>query len=127
PLIEARTIAAGRDVRIAFDIGGSGWTEQASFPIFVSNLLHWIAPDLGRTIDSPCIVGTSCALDPRLIGANVSVVTVSADHALAGTVPPRAPTATGTAFDDRFIPDRCGLYRFERSGLTRLVAVNRPA
>jgi uncharacterized protein YegL len=127
PLIEARTIAAGRDVRIAFDIGGSGWTEQASFPIFVSNLLHWIAPDLGRTIDSPCIVGTSCALDPRLIGAKVSVATVSADRASAGTESPRAPTATGTAFDDRFVPDRCGLYRFERDGLTRLMAVNRPA
>jgi hypothetical protein len=127
PLIEARTMPEGRDVRIAFDIAGSGWTEQTSFPIFVSNLLHWIAPDLGRTIDSPCIVGTRCVLDPRLTGANVSVVTVSADRTRDDVEAARVPTAAGWALADRFVPDRCGLYRFERNGLTRLVAVNRPA
>jgi Mg-chelatase subunit ChlD len=127
PLLEARTIAAGRDIRIAFDIGGSGWTEQTSFPIFVSNLLRWIAPDLGRTIDSPCVVGTSCALDPHLIGADVGLVTVSTDRAPADTGAARVPTAAGSAVDDGFVPDRSGLYRLERNGLTRLVAVNRPA
>src|SRR5262249_5278518 len=77
PLIEARTTPAGREVRIAFDLGSSSWIEQTSFPIFVSNLLHWIAPDLGRTIHNPCIVGTSCALDPRLIGADGALVRVT--------------------------------------------------
>src|SRR5262249_41010869 len=61
-----------------------------------------------------------------LIGANVSVVTASPDRASADAVEPHTPTDAGPLFDDRFAPDRCGLYRFERNGLTRLVAVNRP-
>src|SRR5262249_21670009 len=64
PLIEARTTLTGREVRLAFDIGRSNWPDEPGFPVFVANLLHWIAPDLGRTIEPPCIVGTSCVLDP---------------------------------------------------------------
>ena len=59
PLIEARTTPVGREVRIAFDLDSSDWPQQASFPVFVSNLLHWIAPELGRTIDRPCMAGTT--------------------------------------------------------------------
>jgi Mg-chelatase subunit ChlD/uncharacterized membrane protein len=131
PLIEARTTLVGREVRVAFDLGSSGWPEQTSFPIFVSNLLNWIAPELGRTIDKPCIVGTSCALDPRLLGADANLVTVhSADsnNAKAATLrSPAIPRAMGflpQGYDEQFIPDRAGLYRFRRSGLTQYVAVN---
>ena len=76
PLIEARTTLTGRELRIAFDPGSSDWSHQTSFPIFVSNLLHWIAPNLGQIIDRPCIVGASCALDPRLVDADVNLMTV---------------------------------------------------
>ena len=69
--MEARTTLTGREVRIAFDLDASNWPEQPGFPVFVANLLHWIAPDLGRTIEPACTVGTSCALDPRLLGAEV--------------------------------------------------------
>src|SRR5712671_3860965 len=72
PLIEARTTPAGREVRIAFDI--SDWPASPSFPLFVSNLLNWIAPDRGATIDRPCHAGTNCALDPRLAGARVETL-----------------------------------------------------
>ena len=71
PLVEARTTLTGREVRIAFDLDASNWPEQPGFPVFVANLLHWIAPDLGRTIEPACVVGTSCALDPRLLGVEV--------------------------------------------------------
>jgi uncharacterized protein YegL len=125
PLIEAHTMPGGRDVRIAFDIDGSGWTEQTSFPIFVSNLLRWIAPDLGRTVDKTCTVGVSCALDPRLVGGDGSVVTVRTND--IGDETARRLPSVGPIYDDQFIPDRSGLYRFERNGLTRLVAVNLPA
>jgi uncharacterized protein YegL len=126
PLIEARTTPAGREVRIAFDLGSSSWTEQTSFPIFVSNLLQWIAPDLGRTIHNPCIVGVSCALDPRLIGAEVNLVTVRPEQADDAKTPSVSAPA-GQTYDDQFIPDRTGLYRFKRNGLTQLIAVNAPA
>jgi uncharacterized protein YegL len=126
PLIEARTTLAGREVRIAFDLGSSSWTEQTSFPIFVSNLLHWIAPDLGRTIHNPCILGTSCALDPRLIGADVGLLTVRPKEADDARTP-RVSAPAGQTYDDQFIPDRTGLYRFNRNDLTQLIAVNAPA
>src|SRR5205814_7276056 len=57
PMIEARTTSAGREVRVAFDLGSSDWPQQPSFPVFVANLLRWTAPNLGMTIDQPCIVG----------------------------------------------------------------------
>jgi Mg-chelatase subunit ChlD len=123
PLIEARTTPAGRDVRVAFDLAGSSWTGETGFPIFVSNLLRWIAPDLGRTVDRPCIVGTDCALDPRLIGAEVSVVSARPDEAANA----EAATPAGRAYDDHFVPDRAGLYRFRQNDLTRFVAVNAAA
>jgi len=133
-LIEARTTLSGREIRIAFDLASSGWPEQTGFPIFVSNLLNWIAPDLGRTIDKPCIVGRSCAFDPRLLGADVTLVSLhSADTNDAKAAARRAlarPRATGLlpqGYDEQFIPDRAGLYRFKRDGLTQFVAVNAPA
>jgi uncharacterized membrane protein len=118
PLIEARATPMGREVRIAFDLGSSDWPQQTSFPIFVSNLLHWIAPDLGRSIDRPCIVGTSCTLDPRLRDAEVHRVTVGP----AGTENTQA-----VPHDAPFTPDRAGLYRVKGNGLTRFIAVNAPA
>src|SRR5258708_8889617 len=99
PLIEARTTLTGREVRLAFDIGRSNLPDEPGFPVFVSNLLHWMAPDLRRTIEPPCIVGTSCVLDPRLLGAEVVPIAVGPDSANAAVaagrprprLPPRPP------------------------------------
>jgi hypothetical protein len=134
PLIEARTTLAGREVRLAFDIGRSNWPDDPSFPIFVSNLLRWIAPDLGRTIEPPCIVGASCVLDPRLLGAEVVPIVVGMDSANAAGTAGKATSILpavrrGTdvlpqGYDAQFIPDRAGIYRAQRDGLTRFVAVN---
>ena len=134
PLIEARTTLTGREVRLAFDIGRSNWPDEPGFPVFVSNLLHWIAPDLGRTIEPPCIVGASCVLDPRLLGAEVVPIAVgpdSANTAVAAGRPapvlPAVPRGTGflpPGYDAQFIPDRAGIYRLRRDTLTRFVAVN---
>jgi len=134
PLIEARTTLTGREVRVLFDIGRSNWPDEPGFPVFVSNLLHWIAPDLGRSVEPPCIVGTSCVLDPRLLGAEVAPVAVglaSANFAVAAGEPtsvlPAVPRGTGflpPGYDAQFIPDRAGIYRLRRDGLTRFVAVN---
>src|SRR5712671_5581863 len=137
PLIEARTTPAGREVRIAFDIESSDWPESPSFPLFVSNLLNWIAPDRGATIDRPCHAGTNCALDPRLAGARIETLVTPVGKGqnrhdpalpLAG---PAASLAAGSAttilpyrVDPEFVPDRAGLYRFTRDGLTRYLAVN---
>jgi uncharacterized membrane protein len=132
PLVEARTTLTGREVRIAFDLAGSNWPAEPSFPIFVSNLLHWIAPDIGRTIEAACIVGQSCVPDPRLLGAEAVLVTAgsgSADAADIAATPvlaavPRAAGFLPHGYEAQFIPERTGLYRLTRDGLTRLVAVN---
>ena len=131
PLIEARTTPVGREVRIAFDLDSSDWPQQASFPIFVSNLLHWIAPDLGRTIDWPCLVGTSCALDPRLGDADPSLMTITSaatKDAEAGLGAPATSHAMKLLLHDaQFIPNRVGLYRLQRGNLTQFIAVNAPS
>jgi von Willebrand factor type A domain/Aerotolerance regulator N-terminal len=134
PLIEARTTLTGREVRVAFDIGRSSWPDEPGFPVFVSNLLHWIAPDLGRTIEPPCIVGTSCVLDPRLLGAEIAPVAVGLGSTSAAgaagrptSLLPAVPRGTDflpPGYDAQFIPDRAGIYRLRWDGLTRFVAVN---
>jgi hypothetical protein len=133
-LIEARTTLTGREVRIGFDLGSSNWPDEPGFPIFVSNLLHWIAPDLGRTIEPPCIVGASCALDPRLLGGKAVLLAVGPTTAdtsgaagpSAAILPavPRGADFLPRGYDAQFIPDRAGIYRLERDGLTRFVAVD---
>jgi uncharacterized protein YegL len=127
PLIEARTTPAGREARFAFDLDSSDWPEQTSFPLFVANLLHWIAPNLGLTMDKPCRVGKSCARDPRLLRVEASPVTVLPAHANDAPARPRAADLLPQGDDGTFIPDRAGLYRFQRNGLAQLVAVNAPA
>jgi von Willebrand factor type A domain/Aerotolerance regulator N-terminal len=134
PLIEARTTLTGREVRIGFDLSRSNWPNEPGFPIFVSNLLHWIALDLGRTVEPPCIVGMSCVADPRLLGAEVVPMAVAPDSsnaivAAGAPVPvlPAIPREAGflpRGYDEQFFPDRAGIYRLRRDGLTRFVAVN---
>jgi uncharacterized membrane protein len=134
PAIEARTTLTGREVRIGFDLAGSNWSDEPGFPIFVSNLLHWIAPDLGQTIEPACIVGTSCVLDPRLLGGEAVLVTAASNPAdAARSAGPSAMVLPAAlrhiaflprGFDAGFIPDRAGIYRLQREGLTRFVAVN---
>jgi von Willebrand factor type A domain/Aerotolerance regulator N-terminal len=125
PLIEARTTQTGREVRVALEVERSNWPDQPSFPMFVSNLLHWIAPALGRSIEPACLVGTSCAVDPRLFGAEAVLVTVEPRGAtVAPPVLPLRSSFVPRGYDRQFVPDRAGIYRIERDGLIRFVAVN---
>jgi hypothetical protein len=137
-LIEARSTLVGREVRIAFDLDGSNWPEQPSFPVFVANLIHWIAPDAGTIIEPSCMVATSCAIDPRLFGGEANPVAATPadligapDSQNAAVMPlPMVPRGAGLlprGYDGQFIPDRAGVYRIAQNGLTRLVAVNVPA
>jgi hypothetical protein len=136
-LIEARSTPFGREVRIAFDLDGSDWPEQPSFPVFVANLVHWIAPDVGTIIDPACQIATTCTFDPRLFAGEASLVAtapanlMAADlqHATAMALPvvPRGTSLLPRGYDGQFMPDRAGLYRITENGLTRFVAVNIPA
>jgi Mg-chelatase subunit ChlD len=134
-LVEARTTAVGREVRVAFDLDSSNWPEQPGFPLFVSNLLHWVAPDFGRTIEAPCVVGKPCEIDPRLLGAEVVPVAATQTGSGASTAgkPDTRPAPSRTrgvlprGYDAGFVLDRAGLYRLRQNGLTHLVAVNAPA
>lgn len=137
-LIEARLTQFGREVRIAFDLDGSNWPEQPSFPVFVANLVHWIAPDVGTTIDPSCQIATTCTFDPRLFGGEASLVATAPANVIGGAdlkhetamarpAVPRGASLLRQGYDGQFMPDRAGLYRITQNGLTRFVAVNVPA
>lgn len=67
PLITARTTPVGRDVRLGLDLDPSAWAGTPDFPIFISNLLDWIAADPAAI----CIEGERCTVPARLIGQPV--------------------------------------------------------
>jgi Mg-chelatase subunit ChlD/uncharacterized membrane protein len=136
PLVEARSTSTGREVRLAFDLDGANWTALPGFPIFISNLLRWVAPDLGRTVEAACTVGESCMPDPRLVGGRISLASPrpADDRALPEAGPaavtlqaaPRSAGFIPQGYDLAFVPHRAGLYRFTRDGLTGYKAVNAP-
>ncbi len=120
PLIQARTTASGREVRIAFDIDGSAWSEQAGLPVFISNLIDWMGIRLGDVSPTPCMVGAPCLFESRLVsgtiraegGAEVwSIDTEGADYLIEGV-------------DRTFIPTRAGLYTLQDEDGRRWIAVN---
>ncbi len=119
PLIQARTTPNGREVRIAFDLAGSGWSQQSGFPVFISNLVSWLEADFGTLSLVPCRVGVSCPIEARLISGTVfeendeaiwSIETVGEEFLLPG-------------IDRSFVPERAGFYRLEAGDETRLIVV----
>jgi Mg-chelatase subunit ChlD len=103
PLIEARSTAHGREVRLAFD-PAKDWADDTSFPQFLDNLLGWLGPAADGRIRPACTVGLPCALDARWSG---TVSLLDGDRLDAAPVVQVAlPPAGGV-----FVPERAGIYR----------------
>ncbi|MCC6735576.1 MAG: VWA domain-containing protein [Bauldia sp.] len=107
PIIDARSTTNGRDVRVALGIDASRWGAAASFPLFMANLIDWLA--LPPTDPTGCTVGTGCR-----IPAGYALVGVSAPD-LAPLAPLRSET---------FMPNVAGIYRFSGHGRTLEIAAN---
>jgi hypothetical protein len=120
PLIVARTTPTGREVRLGLDLDPSGWAGTPDFPIFISNLVDWIAADPAAI----CTEGERCIVPARLIGQPV------VDE--NGTVIAAAAPATGEWVLDEansFVPRRAGVYTIGRGAAraTRIVNAATPA
>lgn len=74
PLVQARTTADGREVLSTFALKNSDWPTLTSFPAFVYDLVHWVAPDLGRAAVPACRAGRACALDPMLLASGARLL-----------------------------------------------------
>lgn len=119
PLVQARTTADGREVRIAFDIETSDWVDQSGFPVFVANLIGWLEGGFGTETPEPCIAGRSCAIEARLVTGEV------VDE--AGNSVWRLGAVDGTflldGLDRSFFPARAGFYRLIEGEDERLLVV----
>jgi len=107
PIIDARTTGTGRDVRVALGIEASDWGEAASLPLFVANLVRWLAVPPGG--GAGCVVDSPCP--------------IPAGFTLAGLAAPgfaALPAAT-----ESFVPATAGLYRFTGRNRTIELAANR--
>lgn len=111
PLVAARTTASGREVRLGLGLDPAGWAGTPEFPIFISNLLDWIAADPVAV----CIEGERCTVPARLVGQPIID-----DN---GTVV--AGAASGEWLLDEangFVPHGAGLYTIG-SGPTRTIRI----
>ncbi|MCW5714221.1 MAG: VWA domain-containing protein [Bauldia sp.] len=108
PIIDARTTAAGRDVRVALGIDASRWGEAASLPLFIANLIDWLAVPAGG--GAGCLVDAPCRFP--------------AGFTLAGIAAPDFTPAAGPAAGT-FLPETAGFHLFTGHGRTIEVAVNR--
>ncbi len=120
PLIQARTTAAGREIRVAFDIVGSGWVEQPGFPVFVANLVSWLEGGFGAEPPQPCAVGSSCPLEARLLTGEVVDGEGNTVWQLGGT----GGTFILEGLDRSFVPARAGFYRLVDGDEERLLVVS---
>jgi Mg-chelatase subunit ChlD len=122
PLIQAREFAHGREVRVAMDPELSGWTDEPAFPVFLSRMIEWLGIEHGAAVPEPCIAGRPCRLEAREVAARI--VAPSGEIVSGGWLSADVGALSRTR--EAFTPARAGLYRIERDGSSRAVAV-RPA
>lgn len=122
PMVEARTVPTGREVRLAFRPSESNWGAQPSFPLFVSNLIDWLGPKAAGTVQAGCTVGLPCSIDARVLGAGFRVEQAWVE----GDAPAGPPPAIFDGDEGRLVAQRTGLYRLVSDGRTELLAINAP-
>lgn len=110
PLITAAPTAAGRSVRLLFDLKQSTWPRQTSFPVFVANLMDWLGLEAQGLVAPACRVGELCNLDARLAGGTITRLDV-----------PGEPERLSSA---RFTPAITGLYHVANGSRSLLLAIN---
>lgn len=112
PLISARTMPIGRDVRIDISLDPNGFAATPDFPMLIGNILDWLAADpLGV-----CTEGTSCDIPARLVGQPI--------HDENGATLATAPATNEWLLDEAnsFTPHRAGIYTIG-SGPTQAVRI----
>ncbi len=121
PLIQARSGRGGHGVFLSFAAQDASWTQSSAFPVFIENLLGWIEPQFGRTVEVPCLVGGECSLPAAALGGSI------ADP--AGVSRPLLPEEASAPYlpagiERAFSPHMPGVYTLETGRGERALAVN---
>jgi Mg-chelatase subunit ChlD len=122
PLVQARTTAEGREVRVPLELRDAAWGEEAGFPVFVGNLLRWLNLGLdGGVVEPSCEAGRRCAIDPRF-----ALGSVVGPNGMRQSLWPGLdrPAVLPARYEASFVPDLAGLYRLEAGSRTAVLAVN---
>lgn len=110
PLVQARTTNWGHEVVVAFALEDTTWPEQLGFPIFISNLISWLEPDLGNRVAAPCEVGQTCPLDPRHLVSGSHLLDPEGEEMPLPSVEPEVSGWLPRGFEAFFRPDQVGIY-----------------
>ncbi len=120
PLVQARTTPRGREVQLAFELKDSEWTDRTGFPVFITNLVHWLGVEPGAVAEAVCTVGVPCPIESRLITGRM----LSPDGLEVWTGASRTAEFLLPGVELGFVPDRAGFYRIEGKNESHLVPVN---
>src|SRR5690606_3046820 len=103
PLLAAKTLPEGRDIRLALAVGEGGWTTGSTLPSLAVNAILWLDTGIGNPV-AGCAAGTACAFPARLAGGEI--------RAADGTVLRPASTRDAALLDgsNSFVPETAGLY-----------------
>ncbi|RDE09926.1 VWA domain-containing protein [Pelagibacterium lacus] len=120
PLVAAWTDPNGRQLRIAFAPGRSNWVDRASLPALINRFVRWSGLAAGAEIPLPCVVGSPCGVDARLIGGEIDRLDGPVPENLAFDLPAQARFSR----DGRFVPTHAGLYLLSGPAGEQHIAVN---
>lgn len=126
PLVQAQTTPFGRQVWLAFDPSQSNWPRQPSFPVFISNLVHWIEPSVGSALVPSCQVGILCPLDPRWLAADWQLLDPHRKPMplTVGFVQEGPTRYLPRSLEGFFRPQLSGVYTLISGSLKQSIAVN---
>lgn len=113
----ARTSDVGRQVVLGFDLDGTDWDSQVSFPAFVARLMDWASPRSWSQVPGGCRVGETCDWPREAFAAGWELSDPSG-RVVVGTPSPEAlsddPLANAVwpahTLDAGFRPTRIGSY-----------------
>ena len=120
PLLSAKTLAEGRDIRLALAVGETGWTTGSALPTLVVNAIHWLDTGIGSPVTG-CEAGTGCVFPARLAGAEIR----DAEGVVLRPASAQGDDAALLDGSNSFVPEEAGLYSIVGAdGETALVLVN---
>lgn len=123
PIIVDQQRQYGRDLRLSFSLEDTNFSNLASFPIFLSNVIDLLHVQLAPA--SACLIGQPCPLPERFMRATTQFI--APDRAQLELTIPKILQSKGdfpTVDRATFIPTQTGLYQLHEGTNDFFIAVN---